>query len=801
MKNKKFFAIVTLVCFLFTLMPVAAFATGEDTMPTVYIAGEVYTQSSTTSPSGVSIDWDSKTITLNGANIEWDLSDGINSDTTGKISNQEAAAIRIADMTNSWTINASGENNIKLNLGTTKNATGYGIYSETGLTISGSSTSDKLTVSATSTRDAQPIMVQGNLNITGVTLNAKAENAQQSTYLICAGDFMSGEGDIKVSNASVKLESNLYGEFAIMAMGGITIENGAEVEVEADNINAGLCTFGEEITISGEETTVDIDCLSIALSSDTTISGGTVKLKVTDTDEMATKTAVCANIEITGGNITIESTGIGIGGADKVEVTGGTVTVEAPVAVSVEDESANVNISTGTYNGDIEAEKDATVTIYGNDTVITGDITMAGVSDKEDAASSLTISGGATVSGIVSTSEGAMVKTTDSEGKTVYTSYKDVESAKDAVKNVEEGTTVESITIPNENEDGETEEPMAPLTYTVTFNTNGGTDVASQTIGYYQKATEPTAPTKDGFTFAGWFTSEDDGATLSETAYDFATPVEEDITLYAKWEEKQTPAYTGGYYTPSTSTDAEVISPNEDVKLTAKAISTSTLNDAKDAVAEDENAAVIGGKDSAVQIAAKEDGKVLDSFVQPVTVTVPVSKSALNDVEDVNNLTLALVTEDENGNTALTYVGGNYDAQEGTFTAYTNQPGNYVLVEKSDIVKIDMFIGNTTSMINGEAVANDVAAYIANDRTMVPAAFIMDQLGCKVDWFGDERKVVITLPDGSQLSMIIDQEIPGFGAVPVIKDDRTMVPIAYIADAMGAHVLWVGDEYRVVIVK
>ncbi|MBQ2905668.1 MAG: copper amine oxidase N-terminal domain-containing protein, partial [Peptococcaceae bacterium] len=131
----------------------------------------------------------------------------------------------------------------------------------------------------------------------------------------------------------------------------------------------------------------------------------------------------------------------------------------------------------------------------------------------------------------------------------------------------------------------------------------------------------------------------------------------------------------------------------------------------------------------------------------------------------------------------------------------TNQPGNYVLVEKSDIVKIDMFIGNTISIINGEAIANDVAAYIANDRTMVPAAFIMDQLGCKVDWFGDERKVVITLPDGSQLSMIIDQEIPGFGAVPVIKDDRTMVPIAYIADAMGAHVLWVGDEYRVVIVK
>lgn len=67
-------------------------------------------------------------------------------------------------------------------------------------------------------------------------------------------------------------------------------------------------------------------------------------------------------------------------------------------------------------------------------------------------------------------------------------------------------------------------------TYTVTFNTNGGTDVEPQTVEEGQTATEPTAPTKGSDTFGGWYS--DSGLT---TAYNFSTPVTADITLYAKW--------------------------------------------------------------------------------------------------------------------------------------------------------------------------------------------------------------------------------------------------------------------------
>lgn len=65
----------------------------------------------------------------------------------------------------------------------------------------------------------------------------------------------------------------------------------------------------------------------------------------------------------------------------------------------------------------------------------------------------------------------------------------------------------------------------------VKFESNGGSDVPSQIIEVGELATEPEAPTKEGYVFEGWFT--DDETFL--VAYVFATPVADDITLYAKW--------------------------------------------------------------------------------------------------------------------------------------------------------------------------------------------------------------------------------------------------------------------------
>ena len=66
--------------------------------------------------------------------------------------------------------------------------------------------------------------------------------------------------------------------------------------------------------------------------------------------------------------------------------------------------------------------------------------------------------------------------------------------------------------------------------YDVAFVSNGGSAVPTQIVDEGLLAVEPAAPTRAHFTFAGWFT---DMALTS--AYNFATPVTADVTLYAKW--------------------------------------------------------------------------------------------------------------------------------------------------------------------------------------------------------------------------------------------------------------------------
>lgn len=65
--------------------------------------------------------------------------------------------------------------------------------------------------------------------------------------------------------------------------------------------------------------------------------------------------------------------------------------------------------------------------------------------------------------------------------------------------------------------------------HTVTFDSNGGSAVASQTVDDKAKAKKPTAPTRSGWTLEGWY--------LDGTKYDFNTPVTQDITLKAGWRK------------------------------------------------------------------------------------------------------------------------------------------------------------------------------------------------------------------------------------------------------------------------
>ena len=85
--------------------------------------------------------------------------------------------------------------------------------------------------------------------------------------------------------------------------------------------------------------------------------------------------------------------------------------------------------------------------------------------------------------------------------------------------------------------------------YTVTFDADGGTPApAAQTVQKGSTATEPKAPTKADYTFAGW--------TLGGSAYDFATPVTSNITLVASW--------TPSGINPADPTSSQTVTPTAD---------------------------------------------------------------------------------------------------------------------------------------------------------------------------------------------------------------------------------------------
>lgn len=67
-------------------------------------------------------------------------------------------------------------------------------------------------------------------------------------------------------------------------------------------------------------------------------------------------------------------------------------------------------------------------------------------------------------------------------------------------------------------------------TFTVTFDTAGGSSIENQTIDRWNNAIEPKEPIKDGYKFIGWY--ED---STYQFRFDFYQPITADTTLYAKW--------------------------------------------------------------------------------------------------------------------------------------------------------------------------------------------------------------------------------------------------------------------------
>ena len=142
--------------------------------------------------------------------------------------------------------------------------------------------------------------------------------------------------------------------------------------------------------------------------------------------------------------------------------------------------------------------------------------------------------------------------------------------------------------------------------YNVTFDSKGGTEVVSQTVKKNGLATEPKDPTREGYNFLGWYTSEE-----SNEKYDFAAKVNKDLTLIAKWEEKEITKV-------SIITEKKEINVNDEFSLTVKVM-------AEDEELNVEKLEVIWSSSDETIATVDKSGKVKTLKAGTVTITATVN--------------------------------------------------------------------------------------------------------------------------------------------------------------------------------
>ena len=113
--------------------------------------------------------------------------------------------------------------------------------------------------------------------------------------------------------------------------------------------------------------------------------------------------------------------------------------------------------------------------------------------------------------------------------------------------------------------------------------------------------------------------------------------------------------------------------------------------------------------------------------------------------------------------------------------------------------------------VNGvqKEVAMDVEPFISNNRTMLPIRFVAEALGFKVEWDDPTRTVILTDKDTVVKIPVDTNQIIVNGTVfesdvkPILKSNRTMLPIANIARALGLvdgkDIIWDGATKEVII--
>lgn len=108
-------------------------------------------------------------------------------------------------------------------------------------------------------------------------------------------------------------------------------------------------------------------------------------------------------------------------------------------------------------------------------------------------------------------------------------------------------------------------------------------------------------------------------------------------------------------------------------------------------------------------------------------------------------------------------------------------------------------------ILDGTPIEFDVPPQIIGDRTMVPLRKIFEAMGANVEWNNDTQTVTAT-KNNEQVIATIDSTTVYIGGEPKVLDvppmivnDRTLVPVRFVAESFGANVEWDDNEQIVYI--
>ena len=350
------------------------------------------------------------------------------------------------------------------------------------------------------------IFVGGNFTINGGIIEAGGGKAGRNSYGIKAYNMTVNGGSVTATSSGANSSAGIY------------------VEVNGDD--SGTMTIsGGSVTATGGPTMYN-SC-GIAAEKELIIEGGSVEAKGGDTPKIEGVTLTNCSIGICSPKVTIE------GGT--VEATGGDAnTLSVGIYAAELDETGGYMVISG----------QAKVTAIGGEAT-----TSYGIYVDDTDSVSITISGGHVTAQTLAETATAKAALSKEPDLGEYSGYYWRTDAEDSY-------TKGNFSWNNNPYDTYVEITDTPA-YTITLNATGGTvETSALTTGEGWKLTGnlPT-PTRDGYTFDGWFTAATGGDEVTT-----ATVFDKDTTIYAHWTIKTytiTLNVNGGTVEPLTLTTGD----------------------------------------------------------------------------------------------------------------------------------------------------------------------------------------------------------------------------------------------------